>query len=731
MKLLDKYLESKGFFKAQRIGEIMTGKQSGLDFSLLGRSDVSQYEAYLKTYADVEWIYACVYTIANAIAGLPFRIYKDGTKDGEIIKIPVTSGDAYNFLKKPNVTDPSLTWYNILEMTVASMELTGNAYWLSEGDSKAGNIVPMISSRVRAIPETDTEKKRFVKQYVYIPAGGMEGNEKNPKYEPQYISHFKYMNPSNYIYGLSSLSACRLSKDTYKFMTQANMNIFRKASLTDLFLKTDKVLNDKVYDRLLKNFQAKHTGVDEAHAVGILEQGLDIKEVRQNLRDLEYNEGRRITREEICSVFNVPPLLVGILDKATYSNYKESIKIFYQLCIIPKLKRIEPTITNLVSKYDPSLYAEADLSGIEALRDDEKVKAEIAKIYFDMGMPVKTINKKLNMNIDEYDGWEIGYLPVALMPAGGDRTPDEGTPPEPPKAIDDLIPYRKTLGANWKVEKWHRYTAITEKIERGYMKIIRGFFFDQRDAIAKRLEAKKDFTTLTPDELKAFTLDAEYAKYAESAKAKVEKAGFEVDTVLFNEAGEIKRWASASRKVHGLSLEESARHELIMLAVTTSFNMNSDSVINWLDKYGMKRATDVIGTARAGIREQLVEGLKAGESIAELKKRLVEYYDGYAEEKWKALRVARTEVMTASNQGNLEAYKQSGVVEKKGWLGEPDARDTHLLAQRTYDESGAIPLNEKFEVGGDSMIAPGQGSDPAQVINCRCTLFAVLKRRED
>jgi hypothetical protein len=336
------------------------------------------------------------------------------------------------------------------------------------------------------------------------------------------------------------------------------------------------------------------------------------------------------------------------------------------------------------------------------------------------------------MNVAEYDGWDIGYLPVSLMPAGQGREPaPTDTPPEPPKAIDDLIPYRKTLGANWKVEKWHKYTALTEKIERGYMKIIRGFFFDQRDAIAKRLEAKKDFTGLGKYSADAGPQAGESEPDFQKRLADwVQKAGFEVDTVLFNEAGEIKRWASASRKVHGLSLEESARHELIMLAVTTSFNMNSDSVINWLDKYGLKRATEVIGTARDGIRAQLVEGLKAGESIVELKKRLVEYYDGYAEDKWKALRVARTEVMASSNQGNLEAYKQSGVVEKKGWLGEPDARDTHLLAQRTYDESGAIPLNEKFEVGGDTMIAPGQGTLAEENVQCRCTLFAVLRKRE-
>jgi hypothetical protein len=32
-------------------------------------------------------------------------------------------------------------------------------------------------------------------------------------------------------------------------------------------------------------------------------------------------------------------------------------------------------------------------------------------------------------------------------------------------------------------------------------------------------------------------------------------------------------------------------------------------------------------------------------------------------------------------------------------------------------------LSEQFQVGGDSMDGPGQGSDPAENINCRCVVI--------
>jgi len=103
-------------------------------------------------------------------------------------------------------------------------------------------------------------------------------------------------------------------------------------------------------------------------------------------------------------------------------------------------------------------------------------------------------------------------------------------------------------------------------------------------------------------------------------------------------------------------------------------------------------------------------------------------YAGYSDlTEYELERIARTEVIGAANEGALESYKQSGVVSKKGWLVQHDdrARDTHIEADIKY--SDGIPIDDDFEVGGDSMQAPGQGSDPSENINCRCSIIPITE----
>ena len=81
-----------------------------------------------------------------------------------------------------------------------------------------------------------------------------------------------------------------------------------------------------------------------------------------------------------------------------------------------------------------------------------------------------------------------------------------------------------------------------------------------------------------------------------------------------------------------------------------------------------------------------------------------------------------TEATILNNMADLEAVKQSGAKLLKVWVTQQDTavRDTHTDAEDKY--AHGIPLDEDFEIGEDSMQAPGEGDDPANVCNCRCTI---------
>lgn len=117
------------------------------------------------------------------------------------------------------------------------------------------------------------------------------------------------------------------------------------------------------------------------------------------------------------------------------------------------------------------------------------------------------------------------------------------------------------------------------------------------------------------------------------------------------------------------------------------------------------------------VRTQLLEGMHAGEGIAELKDR-VTASAGFSEAR--AERVARTEVVGASNAGALGQMQASGMQSTKTWLATNGdrTRPTHREAN-----GQTVDLNEKFMVGGYPMDRPHDPNGPAdEIINCRCTL---------
>ena len=86
---------------------------------------------------------------------------------------------------------------------------------------------------------------------------------------------------------------------------------------------------------------------------------------------------------------------------------------------------------------------------------------------------------------------------------------------------------------------------------------------------------------------------------------------------------------------------------------------------------------------------------------------------------YRATRIARTEVIGASNAGSLEGAKQAGIPLRKVWVPIVDEKSRPEHAEMSG--SPPIALDEKFVVMGEEIDRPGEGS-AENVINCRCGL---------
>ena len=146
-------------------------------------------------------------------------------------------------------------------------------------------------------------------------------------------------------------------------------------------------------------------------------------------------------------------------------------------------------------------------------------------------------------------------------------------------------------------------------------------------------------------------------------------------------------------------------------------------VAEWVGREALRKAQLIADTDRDDVLAEIGKGLDEGLGTAEIARniRKVSQLTPY-----RAATVARTETHAAATYGSIESVRAAerdlGVVMLKEWGPTLDDRTRpEHLAMASY---GPIPMNEKFVVGGEQMDRPGDSSaSPANLVNCRCTMF--------
>lgn len=155
-----------------------------------------------------------------------------------------------------------------------------------------------------------------------------------------------------------------------------------------------------------------------------------------------------------------------------------------------------------------------------------------------------------------------------------------------------------------------------------------------------------------------------------------------------------------------------------------------DSIVRQhLASYGLTRIEEMRRTSRVltiqNLDPILQQGIEGGLGIPEISQAMQAKLAEYAPkaERYRAERIARTEIISSSNWASLKSVEISGASDRfvKRWLPamQSNTRPDHLAMA----DEPAIPINEKFSVGGELLEYPGDpAGSPENVINCRCTL---------
>jgi HK97 family phage portal protein len=161
---------------------------------------------------------------------------------------------------------------------------------------------------------------------------------------------------------------------------------------SEAFLSLGEEEREALLDQLRDDVDDIYSGPDNAGRPALLPPGLDWKQVGHTAVEAELINQRRVAREEICAVYQIPPPMLGILDRATFSNIEVQREMAYTDSLAPPLVLIEQTLNahlvrGLLGESD--VFLEFDFAGV--LRGD-KLK-EIQALREAIGMGLLTPNE--------------------------------------------------------------------------------------------------------------------------------------------------------------------------------------------------------------------------------------------------------------------------------------------------------------------------------------------------
>jgi HK97 family phage portal protein len=150
------------------------------------------------------------------------------------------------------------------------------------------------------------------------------------------------------------------------------------------FLGVDPKKQDEMLANLRQDVKDIYTGPDQGGKPVLLPPGLTWNMVGHSAVEAQLIEQRKVAREEVAAVYMIPPPMIGILDKATYSNIAVQRQMAYTDSLGPPLVLIEQSINAVIVQgllREPDIFVEFDFAGVlrgDSVKEIEALRAAIA-----------------------------------------------------------------------------------------------------------------------------------------------------------------------------------------------------------------------------------------------------------------------------------------------------------------------------------------------------------------
>ena len=336
----------------------------------------------------VTTVHAAVSLIAGTVASLPLHLYQRGD-NGD--RTRASLHPLYRILH--DTPNPAQTALEFREQMTAHCLLWGNAYAEIQRDA-AGNVTALTPIHPRNVT------------IVKLPSGRIrydvsEGGDLRRLLADE-VLHLRDRSDDG-IVGKSRITTAREMIGGILASQEHGNRTFANGARLSGVLKTPHVLDAGSAERIGTSWRDQFGGVANAGKVAVLEHGLEFQPLTMTNEDAQWLASRQFSVEEVARLFNVPPVLLGDLRHANFSNSVEMMRHFVTVTLRPWLTRWEQALErSLMGPIARGRYF-VEFSAEGLLRGDSKHRAEFYKSGIEAGWMLRSEARRLE-NLPTIEG---------------------------------------------------------------------------------------------------------------------------------------------------------------------------------------------------------------------------------------------------------------------------------------------------------------------------------------
>lgn len=375
------------------------------------------YGNYSPEYSEIYRTQPAVRTVvdflARNIAQLGLKVYR---RTSDVEREHLGDHDLAQLLRRPN---PYVSPFRFKRELVSDLAIFDSFFGAKVRTPQGLQILRVPPARV------EIHGDNWFRPDFYRITGG----KKNVDIQASEMLHIHGYSPDDSRTGIPPMETLRRILAEDAAAGEYREYFWKNRARSDVALMHPKELSPNAAARLKKDFDSRTTGAENSGGTVVLEEGMELKELTFSAKDSQYLEARKLTREEVASAYHVPPPMVGLLDRATFSNIDTQHRMLYQDTLAPWTIQIEEEIElQLLPEFSDTdrVYVEFNLA--EKLKGSFEEQATAAQAS--VGAPWVTRNEqRARLNLPPLPPEEGDRIVTPLnVLIGGQASPLDATP---------------------------------------------------------------------------------------------------------------------------------------------------------------------------------------------------------------------------------------------------------------------------------------------------------------